>query len=250
MILEHGLFGTKHIIILVVCFIAICLGYYFSRKLSLKTIYKIMLGIGIVSEVIKVFYFTVINTDKFGGYGYLPKTDLPFHLCSIQIIFTIIVVMSTNESLKRKLMSFMMPTCLFGGFFALLIATHSSRNGLWLITLQYFGYHCAIMILALHLFTTKELEWKFKDFLSCLALLGIFGILSIYINGILHDGSNGLTVNFMYTAGPPQEGLPYLNLDQGWLMYIVKYAALALVLLALCYIKPIINKIRGKEIEA
>ena len=53
----------------------------------------------------------------------------------------------------------------------------------------------------------------------------------------------------MYTAGPPQEGLPYLNLNQGWLMYIVKYAALALVLLALCYIKPIINKIRGKEVE-
>ena len=156
-------------------------------------------------------------------------------------------MISQNEKLKRKLMSFMMPTCLFGGIFALLIATHSSRNGLWLITLQYFGYHCAIIILALNLFTNKELKWNFKDYLSCLSMLGIFGMLSIYINGILHDGSGGLTVNFMYTAAPPQDNLPYLNLNQGWFMYIVKYALLAFVLLTLCYIKPIINKFKKKE---
>lgn len=243
----NGLFGTKHIIILIVSLVFVVVGFLLSRKFKFDTIIKIMFGIGIVSEIIKVFYFVIINTDKFGGYGYLPKTDLPFHLCSIQIIFLIILILSKNEKIRRYLLSFMMPSCLLGGFFALLIATDSSRNGLWIISLQYFGYHAALMIFALHLLTSKEMNWKFKDYLNCLLMLAICGISSIYLNGILHDGSAGQTVNFMYTVGPPQNGLPYLNLNQGWLMYIIKYGILAVGLITLCYIEPIINKIRGKE---
>ena len=54
-VLAHGLFGTKHIIILVVCLLLIVLGFIFSKKLSFEKIIKVMLGVGIVSEVIKVW---------------------------------------------------------------------------------------------------------------------------------------------------------------------------------------------------
>ena len=45
----------------------------------------------------------------------------------------------------------------------------------------------------------------------------------------------------MYTVAPPQDGLPYLNLNQGWLMYIIKYASVAILAVLLTYIKPIID---------
>ena len=77
-VLSHGLFGTKHRIILVVCLLLIVLGFIFSKKLSFEKIIKVMLGVGIVSEVIKVFYYIIANEATHGGY--LPKTDLPFHL--------------------------------------------------------------------------------------------------------------------------------------------------------------------------
>lgn len=233
----HNLFGTKHIIILIFCFILIILGWFFTRKAKFKNVIKTMLIIGIISEIIKVIYYIVRNEALHGGY--LPKSDLPFHLCSIQIVFIAILHYSKNEKLKKLLMSFMLPSCLFGGIAALLIATDSSRNGMWIITGQYFGYHVAISVFALYLLTNKEMKWTIKDFINCLKLLGLFGLLSIYINSMLNDGSG--SINFMYTVRPPQSGLPYLNLNQGWFIYILKYTALATVVITLTYIRPIID---------
>ena len=244
----HGLFGYKHLIILGVCLVGIVLGWFFTRKAKFKDVVKTMLIIGIISEIIKVVYYVVRNEATHGGY--LPKTDLPFHLCSIQIIFIAILHYSKNERLKRLLMSFMLPSCLFGGIAALLIATDSSRNGMWIITLQYFAYHVAISVFSLYLLTNKEMKWTIKDFVNCLKLLGLFGLVSIYINSMINDGSGG--INFMYTVKPPQDGLPYLNLNQGWLVYILKYASIAITVIALTYIKPIIDwfkSLKKKDVE-
>ena len=140
----HGLFGTKHLILVGASLALVVVGYIFSRKLSFKQMTKVMLGIGIVSEIIKIFYYIIQNEDTHGGV--LPKTDLPFHLCSIQILFIVALNFSASEKLKHFLTSFMMPSCLIGGLAALLIATDSSRNGMWIITAQYFIYHVAIMV--------------------------------------------------------------------------------------------------------
>lgn len=196
-----------------------------------------MFTIGIISEIIKVVYYIVRNESTHGGH--LPKTDLPFHLCSIQIIFLAILHYSKNEKLKRLLMSFMLPSCLIGGIAAILIPTYTARNGMWIITLQYFGYHAAISIFSIFLLTNKDMKWTIKDMLNCFKILGLFGLLSIYINSMLNDGTGG--INFMYTVAPPQDGLPYLNLNQGWLMYIIKYASVAILAVLLTYIKPIID---------
>ena len=233
----HELFGYKHIIILVICAITMVLGYLFCKNKKLEKVVLWMLIIGIVSEVIKVFYYVIRNEATHGGY--LPKTDLPFHLCSIQIIFIAILHYSKNDNFKRLLMSFMLPTCLIGGIAALLIATDSSRNGMWILSLQYFGYHVAISIFALYLLTNKEMKWTIKDMLNCLKILGLVGLISIYINSMLSDGVSN--INFMYTVKPPQDGLPYLNLNQGWFVYILKYASVAIVAVVLTYIKPVVE---------
>ncbi len=237
----HSLFGTKHIILIVVS-IALIVGLFIlSKRFKFKTICKTLFYVGIVSEIVKIFYYILANEEKYGGV--LPKTDLPFHLCSIQIIFIAIINVSQNEKLKRFILSFMLPSCLFGGLAAILIATTSSLNA-WVITVQYFLYHIAIVVFALNLLTSKEISLTIKDYFNCLKFLLIVMFFAIYINSILYDGNS--KINFMYVVSPPQEGLPYLNEEKGWLVYIIRYAILVIVAVTLCYIKPIISAIKEK----
>lgn len=254
----HALFGTKHLIIVGVSILLIVGLYILSRKLSINTLSKIMLGVGLVSETVKVFSYIVMNENKVfttlfklnenGVYepvkvlfnGVLPKTDLPFQLCSLQIIFILVAVLVKNEKVQRFIYGFMMPSCLFGGIAAILIATESSRN-VWVITFQYFLYHIAIVVFALRLLTAKEMKWKVKDLLNAFIMLTGVIFFAIYINSMMFDGISD--VNFMYVVKPPQKGLPYLNNNNGWLSYIIKYLILVVFCISITYIKPIVEAI-------
>ena len=242
----HPLFGTKHLILVAISLILVAVGFIFSKKLSFKTMTRVMLYIGLVSEIIKIFYYIITNEDRLGGV--LPKSDLPFHLCSIQIIFIVLLNISENEKLKSMLTSFMMPSCLIGGLAALLIATDSSRNGAFIITIQYFVYHAAIMVYALYLTVSEQYGPRMKGYLDCLKMLLIIMFFAFYINSIVYDGESN--INFMYVVGPPQEGLPYLNKDNGWLSYIIRYAVLVIGAITLFYIKPIVQTVKQKLNES
>ena len=239
----HAMFGTKHLIILAICALCTVLGFLFARKKSTDQLVKWMLMIGLVSEIIKVFYYTMANEATHGGI--LPKTDLPFHLCSIQILFFAVQAYSKNEKLKELLLSFMIPSCLFGGLAALIIATTSSLNGGLVLTVQYFGYHVAISVFALTLLFGGKFRLTLRHYVNCLKFLVVLMLAAMYINSILFDGVSN--INFMYVASPPQSGLPFLTEDYGWLVYICHYAFAVVFFVSLCYIKPIVAAIRGKK---
>ena len=242
----HSIFGTKHLILMAICAAAIVLGYLVSRKWDLEKLTKYMFTIGVISELIKVFYYIIANEAVYGGI--LPKTDLPFHLCSIQILFVAIVRFTNSQKIKELLLSFMIPSCLFGGIAAILIATTSSLNGMPILSLQYFGYHSAIVIFALVLLTSGVLQLTIRHYVNCLKFLVGLMLFAIYINSILYDGNPN--INFMYVASPPQAGLPWLNEDQGWLVYMLRYSSLVVGCVTLCYIKPIYKAIRAKFCKA
>lgn len=238
----HSIFGAKHLILLAISLAAMISGAIVARKWPLQKLAKTMLRIGLVSEFIKVFYYIIANEATHGGI--LPKTDLPFHLCSIQLLFMAVLVFSRNERLKQLLLSFMIPSCLFGGIAALLIATTSSLNGGWILSVQYFGYHAAISAFALALLLGKEFPLTLKSYVNCLKFLVVLMLFAVYINSILYDGASN--INFMYVASPPQQGLPFLNEERGWLVYILRYAALVVTCVTACYIRPLWRGIKGK----
>ena len=68
---------------------------------------------------------------------------------------------------------------------------------------------------------------------------------AMYINSILYDGVSN--INFMYVASPPMGGLPFLNEDHGWLVYIAHYGCLVLLCVTACYIKPIVKALSRKK---
>ncbi|MBO5363606.1 MAG: YwaF family protein [Clostridia bacterium] len=241
---NNPLFGLKHLLFVGISAVCIALLFLFVRKKSFKTLCAILFYGGLLSELIKIFYFSHINADEMGGI--LPKTDLPFHLCSIQLIFIAILYLYKNEKLHRFLLSFMRPSCLFGGIAAILIATDSSRNGGWIITTQYFGYHVLLVVFSLYLFTNKEMQFNVKDYFNCLKFLLVLMFFAFYINSMLYEVGGEVDVNFMYVISPPQPGLPYLNEKQGWFVYVLKYALLILVCITLSYILPIVKAIKEK----
>lgn len=238
----HTMFGTKHLIILSLCAIVTVALFFAGRKHPLQRLTKVLLGIGLTSEFIKVFYYILANEATHGGI--LPKTDLPFHLCSMQIIFMAVLVYGKSEKFKELLLSFMIPSCLLGGLAALLIPTTSSLNGGLILSVQYFGYHVAIIAFALILLLSGHLQLTIRHYVNCLKFTVILMLVAIYINSILYDGVSN--INFMYVASPPQSGLPFLNENHGWLVYIAHYAFLVFFCITLCYIKPILQSLRPK----
>lgn len=237
----HSIFGVKHLIILAISILALITIYFIMRRMTLASVCRTVLYGGIVSEIIKIFYYIIANEETHGGV--LPKTDLPFHLCSIQILFIVIVTTVGSEKVKRMILSFMMPSCMCGGIAAMLIATSSSLNGMLILTIQYFGYHALISAFGIYLLTSKDFGITYKDYFSCLKFLLIIMFFAFYINSIVYDGVSN--VNYMYVASPPQSGLPFLNEDHGWFVYIVHYAFLVITCLTLCYIKPIVKALRA-----
>lgn len=251
------MFGTKHLILLCLCVLFGAIIFIFTHKWSLKSWLRLLLIVGIISEVTKIAYYIIANEATYGGY--LPKSDLPFQLCSIQIIFVVMLNVLNNEKFKRILLSFMLPSCLVGGLAAILIPTSSSLTGTWVITTQYFVYHTMIISFSIYLFGCKDITWNVKDYIKALCFLGVMGFIAIYINSMFYDVynyieySDGTKVvemvrrtNFMYVVDPPQDGLPFLNKDKGWGVYILRYAFIAVTAITLCYIVPIIKAIKNK----
>lgn len=81
-----GMFQLRHIIFLVISLSLVVVLPILAIKFKLKrsTIHKILLAEGVFSESIKIITYILLNEPNLGGY--LAKTDLPFHLCSIQLI--------------------------------------------------------------------------------------------------------------------------------------------------------------------
>ncbi len=235
------MFGVKHCIVLA-CTILLIVGMlYLTRKWTLQKKSHAFMLVGLVSETVKVFFYIIKNESTHGGI--LPKTDLPFQLCSIQILFILVVRFTKNEGLKRTILAFMFPSGLIGGAAAIFIPTPSSLN-LWVITFQYFIYHAALIAFAISIVLDKERKLTVKDYRSSLFFILGLMFFSIYINSIVDDGSG--KINFMYVVSPPMDGLPYLTEEYGWGVYIAHYALLVLVAITACYIKPIGVAVREK----
>ncbi len=235
------MFSVKHIIILLISIASIVGLYFLTRKWTLRNKFKGFLIIAVISEAVKIFYYIMANEAEYGGI--LPKSDLPFQLCSIQILFSIFILFAKGEKVKRAVMAFMYPSGLIGGAAAILIPTYSALNA-WVITFQYFIFHVVLITLALHILTDKELKLTIKDYFSSLIFILILMFFAIYINSMMYDGVSD--VNFMYVVSPPVSGLPFLNENNGWFVYIMHYALVILVSITLCYIKQIIVAVKEK----
>ena len=244
--------GTNHFIFLGICIVLIVtsLIVFKKKKVSFNTVLNIMLVVAVLSELIKINEYIVPYYEDGKAIGvYFEKGGLPFHLCSIQIIFLFIVRLCKEGSFKNKLLAFQYPTAFLGSLLALILATITiefDRPLAW----QYFLYHACLFVYGLYIPMSKVVEIDTKMFFNtCVCLVGLF-IVSIYVNGLIAvppqdvinsageviGSTEGLYVWFFYSTKPPIKNLPILNLDNGWIVYILSILAIGIITVTLVHI--------------
>ncbi len=225
------MFSTEHFIWLAVCTALIVAGSLFAikKKITLSLALTLLCIFCVTSEVVKIFCVLIREERVVEGKGvFIKETDLPFHLCSLQLFFSFIAKFTKNKKVRDFLLTFMMPTCVLGGVAALLIPTITCKftNPR---TYQYFLYHASIIWFAIVVIARFDVDLSFKGFIKTVAGLLTLVFITFYINGFFQN------TNFLYLSEPPLDGLPILNMDHGWFVYFLSYMALALVLILLFY---------------
>ncbi len=230
------MFSAEHFIWMGICavIIGVLLGLAFRYKFSRRTATWVMAATAAASELCKIF--THIQEAEGGG-GVLEPDSLPLHLCSILIFLIFYCAFSKNEERVAQITSFCMPVGIWGGVLAILMAT-SGVNFAKPYAYQCFVYHGVLLWWAVYLIASKQVELGRKAYLTNLAVLGCLVFVMLWVNSAL----SVYDTNFFYVVRPPVDGLPLLNLDNGWMAYFLTLVGLGLVGVTLVHLPAMLKE--------
>ena len=243
------MFTVNHFIWIAICLVIIGVLTFCSIKFkfSFKTAAIIMAGVSLVSELVKVFtHMKFVNGVDASDGMVINAGSLPLHICSMFIFVFFWLPFSKDSKFRRYILNFLVPIGTIGGLLAILMAT-SGVNFARPFAYQCFIYHAVMIWFVIYLIKFKYVDLGIKTWIINMISLFALSIIMIWVNGALavYD------TNFLYVVKPPVDGLPLLNLDNGWFAYyftLVAIGVLAITLLHLPFmIKEIINKRKAKS---
>ena len=230
------MYSFFHFVWLAICALLIAAAFVYLRRKRppLKSVLSLACAGCVLSEVTKILSVIelVPSADGSAYYPYLELQHLPFHLCSMQILFIFYARFARNGPVKETLLAFMYPSCLIGALLAILIPTTFSgtvdaREAFARpLTYQYFLYHTMLIIFGAYIPMSREIELRPRHYLSTFAV-------PVYSSGTLL--SVEYTTNFLFTAAPPIDSIKLTELWH-WFAYIGVLGVLAFGLVALLYI--------------
>lgn len=255
------MFSLNHIIWIIICIILCILGSIWVKKTNpeFKKVINYALILSIISEVAKVFSVVklvpVANSNNY--FPYIELNHLPLHLCSLQIVFFIFLKMSNKDNkLRPWIISFMYPSCILGGIFAILLPTIFNTtitvNQAFThpISYQTFLYHTMLIIYGYFLFQSKEINLEKDGIKKSIIMIILLGTVFVYLNSaftipIYESGAlTGVShnTNFFFVSLPP---IPItLTKSWHWLLYLCILLSLAVLLINLLYL-PIVKRKRN-----
>lgn len=232
------MFTTEHFIWIGLCasFVSGMSLFAIRKTLNLRQAGICMTLICIVSETSKILSNMVESPE---GGMHLDPHCLPLHLCSLMIFVTAFVTFGPEGKGKQILVNFLAAAGTLGSVCAILIPT----NGTDFRTpdaYQCFVYHAGLLWFSLYLILSGQTKLgSFRALGENISVLLLFVLGALYANGAL----SVYDTNFLYLTRPPMEGLPFLNLDDGWYRYFLRLFVLGLGCLFLFHL-PFILKCR------
>ena len=200
------------------------------RGLSYNTVLNIAVIGSVISECVKVFSSMI---EGYEGGMHLDPLDLPFHLCSIQLfLFFVLKYFIKTEDGRQRLLGFMIPVAILGGIMATLIPTEGVDFANPQVY-QFFLYHAMLIFFALYMIIHNHVRWSYGVLLRNLKYLSAVIYAATILNSMLYAGNP--EVNFFFLVRPPMKNLPILNLDNGWVAYIIALTTIAIILLTLLH---------------
>ena len=253
------MFTWRHLLWLVICagIVSVVMYAYNKRRPNLERVITVALYIAIASELSEIFSIIELVPSRNGELmlPYLPLNHFPLHMCSMQIILIAVAKFMKNEKRREHLLAFMAPTCVFGGFFAMLLPSIFSttipveRCFTSIIGYQFFLYHTMLIILGLIIVRSGRVAWSMKHYRNTLLMVYLMGVISLFLNSMFAsptyvDGklvSVDFWTNFFFTYQNPL-GIHITQLWQ-WYLYILVLYALVAFLLFMFYL-PLIRRNR------
>ena len=211
------MFTTEHFIWMGICiaFVAVLTFISVKFKFSFRTSAVIIALIALASEVSKIIsHMEPVNGADASDGMVIEATALPLHLCSLLIFAFFYLPFCKKEGVKKYLISITVPVGLVGSLLAILMAT-SGTDFLSPNAYQCFVYHAAMIWFVMYLMITRQAELGVSAWLKNLLTLFSLSMLMIWVNGALQV----YDTNFLYVVRPPVDGLPLLNLNNGWYAY-------------------------------
>ena len=174
-----------------------------------------MAGVSLVSEMSKIFsHMEFVNGENNADGMVIDAGALPLHLCSLLIFVFFYLPFCKNDKIKGYLTSLVIPVGLVGSLLAILMAT-SGTDFTEPEAYQCFIYHAVMVWFAIFLVAKKHADLGVRAWIRNLVIVGSLAFIMIWVNGALQ----AYDTNFLYVVRPPTDGLPLLNLDNGWYAY-------------------------------
>ncbi len=236
------MFTTEHFIWIGLCAVLITILTCLSLKLkfSFRTSALIMAGVAVASETSKILsHMNFVNGKDASEGMVLGAGSLPLHLCSLLIFAFIYLPFAQNEKIKHFLLSLSVPVGLIGSILAILMAT-SGTDFTGITAYQCFIYHAVMTWFAIYLVATKQVNLGLRAWLVNMATLFGLAVAMIWVNSALQ----AYDTNFWYVVRPPVDGLPLLNLNNGWFVYFGTLLLLGFVGLTVIHLPFVIKERR------
>ncbi|MBQ8208826.1 MAG: YwaF family protein [Clostridia bacterium] len=246
-----------------ICLIVITVSLILLKKYKppLQKVLTVCCAVCIVSELIKIFGAMMLVPASNGKtmYLYMSMADLPFHFCTLQIVFIFLVRFMKDLKLRETILAFMYPTCIAGAVFAIVLTTTFKESVpvdqafIHPTAYQFFLYHCMLVILGVYIVMSGEVKIKPKHFFSTLGILLGLAVASLYLNSMFASPvyKNGklktveYTPNFFFTYRTPI-GIKLTEMWH-WYVYLAILLGLVLILLAAFYLPFFIAERNNKK---
>lgn len=258
------MFSLGHMLWVVICALLIAggLGLCLRLRPSLDRVLKVCLGLGVISEVVKVFCVVQLlpmvepavsggelvyqQTGRFAPY--MEMEHLPLELCSLQLLFMALAVFSRPGKWRTRLLAFMYFSCILGGgmgiLFAAIAPEHPTTASFFcsLRPWQYFPYHAMLVTLGIWLGISRESGITFAHFPVGVAGIVLLDAATFYLNSVfslpVYRGGEVIgvsyAVNYFSSYWNPL-GIEVTEKWQ-WMVYLLIRGVLAIGLIFLTFL--------------
>lgn len=126
---------------------------------------------------------------------------LPFHLCSISFLLTIVLLITNNE----KVFVFVFFTGIIGGIISFAIPEFGNGGYDRYRFYQFIIAHSAIIYVPIYYLTNYKFKINLRKYFIVMIITNILGFFMLGVNVILRAIKFYPEANYMFTMGPPPE---------------------------------------------
>ncbi len=232
---KFDMFTSMHVLMLVLFAIYVLLFILFKDRIYASRNEKKIRHI--FGYVLIVNLIILILIESFGGHLYLP-----FHLCSISYILTIMLVFTGNE----KLFKYVYFAGVLGGFisFAIPDLYHSGYNRYRFY--EFILAHGSIILIPMYYLVKYKYRIEFRDLVRGVIITNILGFAMFPVNYVLRTTGLIKDANFMFTQGPPSD---VESIFGTFPLHLLSFEAVLIILFTVLYFgtKMYQDKVEVKE---